>query len=312
MLRPPWKWLLLICVAGVACAQTVDVGPKVLTPEQYLQELSTWEHYVAAENDHTVPPPEKPALPPEWIVRTSGSDYHVSTDFLRAVDNPVEAKSALQHLRALEAAATAPIPAQVSARSTANKILHQRQFRGVHMPGYKESLIDRISAAILHFLEKVLGKAAENASGIRAFVDVLAWVLLLGGASLIFFWIIRTIREGSASDWALEGQPPEFVSSKAAEVWLSEARAAAGRGEFRLAICLAYWAAISGLENTGAWKPDRTRTPREYLRTASEAPFLPVLRSLTHDFERTWYANQTATEADFQSCLARVKDLGWQ
>jgi hypothetical protein len=94
------------------------------------------------------------------------------------------------------------------------------------------------------------------------------------------------------------------------EQWLNEAREAASRGEYRVAVRLAYWGAISGLERSGVWKPDRARTPREYLKLARGSRYEPTLHPLTRDFERVWYAKQPATEADFLACIARVEELG--
>jgi hypothetical protein len=172
--------------------------------------------------------------------------------------------------------------------------------------------MDRATAWLIKTIEKVFGKAVENASAIRTFVTIVTWTILLGAASLLFFWLFRTFQALSTPELALEGRPAEFVSAKPAETWLAEARHAAASGHYRLAICLAYWAGIAGLERAGAWRPDCARTPREYLRHAADAPFLPTLRSLTRDFERTWYANQPASAADVDAALLRVKELGWQ
>jgi hypothetical protein len=313
MMRSGLIAALLLVVSVSAFAQTVTVVPLRLTPAQYLDELDKWQHYIEGLNDETADE-EAPEIPPEWVVQSPSGDHHVSTDFLRALGVPSERKRALDHLHDLrEAASTAFEPmSRKPARQTADSILRRREYRGVHVPGKKESWIDRATAWLMHFIAKLFGKAYENSAAIRTFVSVLSWALLLGAASLLFLWLFRTLKALSTPELALEGGPAEFVSSKPAETWLAEAKQAAADGQYRLAICLAYWAGIAGLERAGAWRPDRARTPREYLRHASNAPFLPTLRGLTRDFERTWYAKQPASAADFSAALQRVKELGWQ
>lgn len=295
-------------------AQIVDVRPLVLTSSEYLHELHKWQQYIKASQQHPEARPPRPDLPLEWTVKTPTATYHVSTDFLESLNHPADLQRALDHLHILREAATASLAASTrgSARKTADSILNRWEFHGVQTPGVKESLRDRIDQMLIHFFQRLFGKAVENASAIRTFVTLLTWGLLLSGAAIIFFWIFRALRAFSSPPLALEGQPPEYISSKSAESWLAEARHAAADGQYRLAIALAYWAAIAGLERAGAWRPDRARTPREYLRHSANATFLPVLRSLTTVFERTWYANQPATAVEFEDCLSRVKELGWQ
>ena len=311
-----WLWMagLLLCLVCAAVAQKVDVtvGPAHVTPEQYVAQLDAFQKYI--ESKDTAHPLESPYIPDEWVIDTQGRAYHVSTDFLRNLNEGEDREGALAHIRELreDMAASLQTGERKSARRTAEAILARREYRGVRVPGKKESWIDRGTQWLIHALEKFFGKAIENAAAIRTFVTVLTWVLLLGAASLVFFWLFRTLRVLSTPEIGLEGKPVEYVSSKTAEAWLAEARTAGANGEYRLAIGLAYWAGIAGLERAGAWRPDRARTPRAYLRHAADKPFLPTLRSLTREFERVWYANQPATASDFDSALLRVKELGWQ
>ncbi len=78
-----------------------------------------------------------------------------------------------------------------------------------------------------------------------------------------------------------------------------------------LLIHLAYWAGISSLESGGAWKPNRARTPREYLRmVGTRSPHHRPLSALTRKFEVVWYGERVAAEADFQETLAQLEQLG--
>ena len=69
-----------------------------------------------------------------------------------------------------------------------------------------------------------------------------------------------------------------------------------GNGEWRDAIHLAYWAGISFLERQGFWKPDRARTPREYLRLSLRSEYRETLRALTQIFELAWYAKPASRQ----------------
>ncbi|MGA2346756.1 MAG: DUF4129 domain-containing protein, partial [Candidatus Sulfotelmatobacter sp.] len=101
------------------------------------------------------------------------------------------------------------------------------------------------------------------------------------------------------------------VSAKEWAIWLSEARGAAAKGEWRDAIHLAYWAGISFLERQGTWKPDRARTPREYLRLlSSSSEHRETLTALTRIFELAWYANRGASERTFSQTLEELEKLG--
>jgi uncharacterized protein DUF4129 len=122
-------------------------------------------------------------------------------------------------------------------------------------------------------------------------------------------WMYRTIRSSAAHETILAGPLP--VSAKEWTVWLAEARAAANRGDWRDAIHLAYWCSISYLEARGVWRPDRARTPREYLRLMPPSSAdRPALAALTQGFELVWYGMQDADADAFAQALAQLKKLG--
>src|SRR5205807_6946990 len=101
------------------------------------------------------------------------------------------------------------------------------------------------------------------------------------------------------------------VSAKEWAIWLAEARAAAAKGEWRDAVHLAYWAGISFLERQGLWRPDRARTPREYLRLlSSSSEHRETLTALTRIFELAWYAKRDASESTFSQTLQELEKLG--
>jgi hypothetical protein len=119
----------------------------------------------------------------------------------------------------------------------------------------------------------------------------------------------RSLRDGTRLETIMPVAMP--VSAKEWPIWMSEARAAASRGEWRDAIHLAYWGGISFLEAGGAWRPDLARTPREYLRLlpATSAQH-PTLHALTVRLEGVWYGMQTASADGFEQTLAELERLG--
>jgi hypothetical protein len=104
---------------------------------------------------------------------------------------------------------------------------------------------------------------------------------------------------------------PFAPSARDWRLWLEDARTAANAGQWRDAVHLAYWAGISHLEESGAWVPDRARTPREYLRLLSRASTVrAVLGDLTGQFESIWYGGRGAAAEDFQQTLRFLEQLG--
>jgi hypothetical protein len=207
-------------------------------------------------------------------------------------------------------ASSAPVTSEserVHARTTAQNILAQSEFRRLREPGLKEALSDKLVAALLRFFEKILGHAPD----LSILSNVVVWGIVLIALVALSWWLWR------ASRFAFENPIPSMaaVGTRVSDIpwqeWLRMAKEAAQRGAFREAIHFGYWAGISAMEQRGAWKPDVARTPREYLSLVSKEQYT-TLESLTRELERTWYAQQSATAADFQNCLAQLERLGCQ
>ena len=95
--------------------------------------------------------------------------------------------------------------------------------------------------------------------------------LVVGAAvTLLLIWTIRRLRRPQ-EELPQREIIPFAPSARGWRTWLAEARALAQEQDWRNAIHLAYWAGISYLEEHGAWKPNRARTPREYLRLIGNA-----------------------------------------
>jgi uncharacterized protein DUF4129 len=191
-------------------------------------------------------------------------------------------------------------------RQKLGEILHRREFRNVHGPSAQDALV----AKIYRWLARMLGKLHGPGQGTYKFFQGLVWVLIGGAMLVLMLWTVRRLtREGEETP--TREIIPFAPSARNWRSWLSEAREFAARQDWRNAIHLAYWAGISFLESSGAWKPNRARTPREYLRllTSRNAKFPPLSR-LTRKFEVVWYGNRAAAEADFRETLAQLEELG--
>jgi hypothetical protein len=253
-------------------------------------------------------------LPQSWRVATDQREFDVSTEGLRRdvqryekennAANAIAIRTRLQGLRSDLDGFEKP-PADVSAnRAALNSILARREFGDVEGPSWLDRLKQRLLGFILSFLERLIRSAAIPTIG-KFFVYGLMGLAL---AALVFV-AYRSLWSSQDFDSAIPKDLP--VSAKEWAIWLAEARDAAAKGEWRDAIHLAYWAGISFLERQGMWKPDRARTPREYLRLlSSTSEHRETLTALTRTFELAWYANRGASERTFSQTLEQLEKLG--
>ncbi|HJX85366.1 MAG TPA: DUF4129 domain-containing protein, partial [Candidatus Angelobacter sp.] len=191
-------------------------------------------------------------------------------------------------------------------RDKMKEILARREFSKVAGPSAKDLLLSRIFG----WLERVLDKLFSVRSPNFPVAQAIIYLLIAIAVAVLAIWIVR--RFGRRSDMAPEREIIPFSpSAKGWRAWLAEARALAQQQEWRESVHLAYWAGISFLEEHGSWKPDRARTPREYLRLLNaRATQYPALVALTRKFEVIWYGHRDASQADFQEALGQLEKLG--
>jgi Domain of unknown function (DUF4129) len=187
-----------------------------------------------------------------------------------------------------------------------NEILARREFHKVRGPGWREAFLAKLNRWLARWLVKFrVGSGATNRA-LQGLVYTLVGLAVL----LMLIWTVRSLRRREP-DLLPREIVPFAPSAKSWRTWLAEARQAAEMQDWRNAIHLAYWAGISALESGGAWKPNRARTPREYLRMlGTRNPHHPALSALTRKFEVVWYGERAAAEADFQETLAQLEHLG--
>jgi len=313
---------ILACVllAAISCRADSTAGDapgaSPLTAAQYRAEL---EGLLSAtqELDSSGKPTPQPLhdLPQSWRVRTDQREFEISAEGLRRdvrryekennVANAAAIRARLQSLRAdLDGYEKPPVDASAS-RAELKSILSRPEFSDVQGPSWFDRLKQRLLEFIFSILQRLFRSTVFPTIG-RFFVYGL---MGLAGLALIYF-AYRAIWSNREFEKVIPSDLP--VSAKEWIVWLSEARAAAAKREWRDAIHLAYWAGISFLERQGMWKPDRARTPREYLRLLGANEYRETLAALTRIFELAWYANRGASERTFSETLQELEKLGCQ
>ncbi len=254
------------------------------------------------------------ALPGTWRVTAGNRTFEVSTQNIRRDLGAWQQKPdselldrVVQHLETLlyEAAAyEAPAADAPSRHILLNNILARSEFNHVH----GQTWMDRLKQRWTELLVRLLGRALSS-SAIPTISDVVVYGLIVIAVFVLAYWMYRSVRDSASLETIMPAAMP--VSAKEWPLWISEARAAAGRGDWREAIHLAYWGSISFLEMQGAWRPDVARTPREYLRLLPrESVHLPALRALTVRLETVWYGMQAADADVFQQTLTELERLG--
>jgi hypothetical protein len=191
------------------------------------------------------------------------------------------------------------------ARDRLNKILSAREFSRVRGPTEWELLKQRIGAWLERKLDKLFPKVPDlNQAG-----QIFVWVMIAIASSVLAVWLYRRSRE------RLLDRPREILpflpSARSWRLWLADAREKAGAGQWRDAIRLGFWAAVSRLESDGAWRPDKARTPREYLKeipagSENKSSFAAV----TKTFEAAWYGGRPASAGDFDQFMSELEKLG--
>ncbi len=306
--------LACFLLAAVWC-RADSAGGVALTAVEYRTELDRLLS-VTQQLDSSDGPTPQPLrdLPQSWRVRTDQHEFDVSTEGLQREIRRYEKEKNLASATAIRAWVQSlrhdldgfeEPPVDVSAsRAELTSILSRPEFRDVQGPTWVDRFKQRLLALILHLMQRLFRSSSIPTIG-RFFVYGLMGLAVLA----LGYFAYRTIWRGNEIEGVVLKDIP--ISAKEWTIWLAEARAAAVRGEWREAIHLAYWAGISFLERQGTWKPDRARTPREYLRLLSSASeHRETLTALTRMFELAWYAKRDAGEETFSETLKELGKLG--
>jgi len=325
LLSPPASRGNLFAALPAQAAKSNPQVPQSATASSFdprdfsaeLQRISLALETKASPNDLAA---LKKSIPPNWNVRTGNQTFAVSSEPLRAYLASGAVQKADQWVRNLRRE-TAPRPVYAAmntpaaARPELDRILASPEFGAVRPPSAFDLLKQRIAAWIQRMLMKLFSRISGHPLGVKIFF----WALLICAVGFVGFMVLRLFQRG---DPFQELNPASAViSAWNWQQWVRNARQAAQRGDFREAIHSLYWAGISRLEDVEALPRDRSKTPREYLRLAKETrstnermeeKFLDPLARLTTRLERIWYADDTATAAEFAESMAQVEALGCQ
>lgn len=305
----------LLAVAAVAVATQA----ANLTPAEYREQLQDLSSKIEQLNDHPEQAKQLEADVPDHVEVKDGSlDWQLSYDWLRKQLKQFEQadpktrsaflKQIQDQLHNLdkEAAAYEKAPADSSSdHRKLEQILSRREFHKAHGPTWWDIMREKILRWFSNFFERhpIFGRGGTDVLHILVYVAVTVAFIMFA------IWLKRRL-DRPREDFGREIMP--FApSARGWTSWLADARSAAQQGDWRNAVHLAYWAGISFLEEHGAWKPDRARTPREYLRIlGTRKPQYSTLSALTRKFEVTWYGRQDAQQADFSEALQQLEKLG--
>ncbi len=308
---------LFLLVSSMQASDRPD--RPALTHAQYVDLLQSYEnqiHQLAAAPQNA--PALRDSVQTSLTVQSSRGNVEVNTEFIREEMNrflTVEPKAKSQilsalseRLRAMRAEADLyeqPSRADEATRKRLEQILATREFNRVRGPSSLELLKERIGAWILKQLRRISPTVPDLQSAGHIFV----WTMIVLASAVVGIWLYRLSRDSIAG--GKREILPFLPSSRSWHEWLSQAREHAALGQWRDAIHLGFWAAVSRLESEGVWPPDMARTPREYLRAIpSSSPSQEPFSALTGKFEASWYGARPTTETDFAQFVANLERLG--
>jgi Domain of unknown function (DUF4129) len=320
MNRSLFRTSVVVIVAAVLVpsnAALASAPAASLSLDEYRRQLAAISDRVDSLHDH----PENAgavaaSIPDKMTVRTAAGEITVSDSDLKADLTEFAKANSEKRSRLLpliqdyvhtlsQDTASFDRAQQAAAHDKLTAILAQREFRNLQGPNAKDVLL----AKIFGWLIRILSRLGAGNAGFNWF-QVVIYVIIGGALTVILVWTLRRLRGRQE-----ESSPREIVpfapSARSWHVWLADARSLAQQQDWRNAIHLAYWAGISFLEEHGAWKPNRARTPREYLHlVGARTAKYPPLAALTRQLERVWYGYNDADESDFNEALALLEKLG--
>jgi hypothetical protein len=312
-------WLLAAALIAAGLSAGAREAPSSLSIPAYKTELER----VQSESRKLAVQPQtaeelRMSLPESWNVSEGDRQVEVSTAFMRdALSDfqkvPPDKKRALldqldRRLAAMRDQAASfvePGKDEKAMRARLDEILSAREFRFIRPPSVWEIWRDKVIA----WLDRWIRRASNKVPDVPGFGRTMVWVVIGLAACVLAVWLYRTARQRPFE--RTREIIPFASSSKSWQTWMAEANDAAAEGDWRNAVHLAYWAAVSYLESGGAWPPDRARTPREYLRALTPShPAKDAFTVLTRRFEAIWYGGRAAGPAEFRATRMELEELG--
>lgn len=304
--------LFAICMVGVAQAALFG---RSMSIAEYVAELGRLSDLANQSlQDRSVARQAIDELRGDWTVDADAHSFTINTGWLtnqfetlQKTPTTAVRDDILDRLNAMKANAQAfeqPPLDTTAAHAALTRILARSEFHQVHGATWWDRLKYRIEMWIFRQLSRFFGSSSAPVVG-----HVFVWTLVVLAVLALVYFILRTMLQNARMESIMPDVLP--VSAKQWRVWMKEAHTAAAQGLWREAVHLAYWAGISFLEESGMWRPDQARTPREYLRLLpADSEHRSTLKSLTRRLEVTWYGNEVAGPETFSETVANLKELG--
>lgn len=302
-------WLL------TAASGTADQADPPLSIPEYIARLDALTSALAKDADPLLRATVLVDALPD-VLRVDGSQrvFEISTASIRRDFRAWRIESdaaALRHLliglntmRTEAARFEEPAATSSTQHALLAGILSGKEFLDVHGPTW----VDRLRQRAFELFARLLGRLLRP-SAIPTIGSVLVYGLMAVAVFVLALAAYRFIGRSAVAETILPGRSTALPMDW--PVWLAQAQAAAARGSWRDAIHLAYWCAVAFLEAKGAWRPDRARTPREYLRLLpASSDDGATLAALTRRFELVWYGNANADAEAFAESVANLKKMG--
>jgi hypothetical protein len=304
-------WLL----AAVFASATADAADPPVRIPVYIERLDALTSAVNADPDSASRTAVLVAKLPD-VLRVDGSTriFEIPTasirrDFhaWRTEGSAAARRRLLTHLGTLRTEAARfeePTAESSSQRALLTGILDGKEFRDIHGPTWRDRLRQRAFALLVTLLGRLF-----RGSVIPTINSALIYALIAVAVVALALTAYRLIHSNAADRTVLPSRPA--APPKGWSLWLADAHAAAARGSWRDAIHFTYWCAVAFLEAKGAWRPDRARTPREYLLLLpSSSDDGATLAALTRRFELVWYGHGDADAEAFTESIAQLKKMG--
>lgn len=305
--------LTVLLLFGLAHSMAA-AGDAPLSLSQYIDQLAQLQQAVTSAPDNNAVLSIAQQLPEQWLVEADGHSFAVPAEDTRQAlrdyaghDTPANFAIINSQLDLLLSNARAMQLEKLNTgaeRVKFQEILSRHEFRNVK----GESWYDRWKRAAQHWLADMFRRMVGS-SNFPVVSRILIWALLAAAVLVAVFWVIRIYRQGNIYP-ALAGSL-EIPFIRPWRDWQAQAQAAAEQGRWRDAVHFSYWAGIIFLEAQGLWRPDPSRTPREYLRLLPPGnQHRDPLRQLTRSFELVWYGTDAATAETFAGARALLERLG--
>ena len=269
------------------------------------------------------------AVDPAFVVRLDGRERRVDlswlADCLEKAKEPhptaEDRKRTQQLLKAAESRLTQDIAdlerPRPDTRTTLNSetqrtapilqsVLARSEFRHVQQPSWLGRIFDRLMDWLTRAFARMAGRGNVSPWAVR----VIAGLILLTAVTVLARWYLRQMRRRPLPGTSASERGGDERPAARWQVLLQRSEALAMAQQWREAIHLLYWAAISRLESLGRWSNDRARTPREYVGLLEAWPNQEDLAALTRTLERVWYGSQAAREDEFVAARVVFARLG--